>query len=94
MVSQKKSFLRLLVDVHVEDEAKITSTKTDNIEDAVCLKSNEETSIDLKFQHSEQENTVGDIGTKYKGTNIYISVSYVLVDFITIFVNFLSLTNR
>ena len=67
------------MDVHVEDEAKITSTKTDNIEDAVCLKSNEETSIDLKFQHLEQENSVGDIGTQYKGTNNHISVSGILV---------------
>ena len=90
MASQRKSLLRLLVDVHVEDDAKITSTKTDNIEDVVRLKSNKETSIDLKFQHVEQENSIGDSGTKYKGTNIYISVSYVLVDFI----NFLSLTNR
>ena len=77
------------MDVHVEDEAKITSTKTDNIEDAVCLKSNEETSIDLKFQHSEQENSIGDIGTKYKGTNDHISISGEFMHF-----TFSSLTNR
>ena len=75
MASQKKSFLRLLVDVHVEDEAKVTSSINDNIEDVVRLKSNEEASIDLKFQHSEQENSVGDTITKYKGTNIYQGIN-------------------
>ena len=82
MASQKKSFLRLLVDVHVEDESKVTSAISDNKEEVVCLKSNEETSIDLKFPHSERDNSVSDIATRFKGTNINRSGRYVLIYFI------------
>ena len=62
------------MDVHVEDEAKFNSTTTNNIEDVVRLKAKEETSIDEKFENSEQNDSFGDEGTKYKGTNIFINI--------------------
>ena len=62
------------MDVHVEDEAKLSSTTSNNTEDIVRLTPKEETSTDQKFENSEQGSSVGDTGTKYKGTNIYIDM--------------------
>lgn len=62
------------MDVHVEDEAKLSSTTTNNIEDVVGLKSKEDTSIDEKLENLEQNDSVGDEGTKYKGTNIFMNI--------------------
>ena len=62
------------MDVHVEDEAKLSSTTTNNIEDVVSLKSKEETSINEKFENLEQNDSVGHEGTKYKGTNIFMNI--------------------
>ena len=67
------------MDVHVEDEAKLSSTTTNNIEDVVSKKSKEETSIDEKFENSEQNDSVGDEGTKYKGTNIFNLYEYISI---------------
>ena len=61
------------MDVHVEDEAKVTSSISNNIEDVVHLKSKEETSIDLTCQHFDPVNSVGHNGTRYKGKiSIYL----------------------
>ena len=69
---QRKKFSPLQVDLHVEDEAKFTSTLTDSIEGGLQSKHEIEISTDHKLYHSERAKKVESNGTIHTGMNIHV----------------------
>ena len=67
---ERKKFLPLQVDLHVEEEGKFTSTLTDSIEGGMQSKHENDNSIDQKSYHSDREKNVESDGTICNGMNI------------------------